>query len=207
MSDTKTPAQADEKALEAAAVAIHCAADNADAIELARLAVEAYLAALRPEGEAVAWMNPEHLAAYRSGARDGIAWSSPEKTEFYSEPLYATPPAPAQVEAASLPAQGGVVGVVDWRAVAKAAERHGIRYRTNAALESFLSDIRAAIATDASPSGESERVKRAMKLADGYGIALKMIAAGCSDPKRFAGRMLDEYADEFNALHKERTDA
>lgn len=33
----------------------------------------------------------------------------------------------------------------------------------------------------------------AIKLADGYGIVLMMIAVGCSDPQRFAKQMLAEY--------------
>lgn len=52
---------------------------------------------------------------------------------------------------ASAPAQApSGVRIVDWLAVAKAAGRHCVRYRTNRALEAFLSDIRAAIARDAS---------------------------------------------------------
>jgi hypothetical protein len=51
-----------------------------------------------------------------------------------------TSPAPA--------ADGQMVKVEDWLAVAKAAGQHGVRYRTNRALEAFLSDIRACLATD-----------------------------------------------------------
>lgn len=47
----------------------------------------------------------------------------------------------------------------------------------------------------------------AVKLADGYGIVLMMIAAGCSNPQRFAKRMLAEYAPEANALKREQNDA
>lgn len=47
----------------------------------------------------------------------------------------------------------------------------------------------------------------AIKLADGYGIVLMMIAAGCSDPQRFAKRMLTEYEAEANALKREQSDA
>lgn len=39
-----------------------------------------------------------------------------------------------------------------------------------------------------------------VKLADGYGIVLMMIAAGCSEPQRFAKRMLAEYAPEAKKL-------
>lgn len=37
-----------------------------------------------------------------------------------------------------------------------------------------------------------ERGDAATKLADRYGVALMMIRAGCSDPKRFAGNILDD---------------
>jgi hypothetical protein len=40
---------------------------------------------------------------------------------------------------------GGAVKVKDWLQVAKLAGEHGVRYRTNRALERFLSDIRAAL--------------------------------------------------------------
>lgn len=40
----------------------------------------------------------------------------------------------------------------------------------------------------------------AIKLADGYGIVLTMIAAGCSNPQRFAKRMLAEYEAETKKL-------
>lgn len=43
------------------------------------------------------------------------------------------------------------VEVVDWRAVAKAAGEHGVRYRTNKALEAFLTDIRSALQPDTPP--------------------------------------------------------
>lgn len=45
-------------------------------------------------------------------------------------------------------ADGQRVKAKDWLAVAKAAGQHGVRYRTNRALEAFLSDIRACLATD-----------------------------------------------------------
>ncbi|MCO5092685.1 hypothetical protein [Bosea sp. (in: a-proteobacteria)] len=45
-----------------------------------------------------------------------------------------------------------------------------------------------------------ERATSAIKLADGYGIVLVMIAAGCSDPRRFAKRMLAEYEPEAKQL-------
>lgn len=51
------------------------------------------------------------------------------------------PPAPAAVD-------GQRVKVRDWLAVARAAGQHGVRYRTNRALEAFLSEIRACLATD-----------------------------------------------------------
>ena len=48
--------------------------------------------------------------------------------------------------------------------------------------------------------GESERnlseareeIERLKKLSDRYGVALMMIRAGCSDPARFAGNILDD---------------
>lgn len=49
---------------------------------------------------------------------------------------------PAAVES------GQGVKVKDWLAVAKAAGQHGIRYRTNRALEAFLSDVRAFLASE-----------------------------------------------------------
>jgi hypothetical protein len=36
----------------------------------------------------VAWMNAEHLEEYRKGTPNGIGWASPEKSDFYSVPLY-----------------------------------------------------------------------------------------------------------------------
>ena len=47
---------------------------------------------------------------------------------------------------------------------------------------------------------QTARLAGARKLADGYGIVLAMIAAGCSDPQRFAARMLAEYDHEAKAL-------
>lgn len=39
------------------------------------------------EAEPVAWMHSEHVEAYRTGKRDGMAWASPDKTEFYDVAL------------------------------------------------------------------------------------------------------------------------
>ena len=37
-----------------------------------------------------------------------------------------------------------------------------------------------------------EEIERLKKLSDRYGVALMMIRAGCSDPARFAGNILDD---------------
>lgn len=37
-----------------------------------------------------------------------------------------------------------------------------------------------------------EEIERLRKLSDRYGVALMMIRAGCSDPARFAGNILDD---------------
>lgn len=57
---------------------------------------------------------------------------------------------PITVRSSTAPAavDGQRVKVRDWLAVARAAGQHGVRYRTNRALEAFLSEIRACLATD-----------------------------------------------------------
>jgi len=57
-----------------------------------RLRIDETLAAAAAAGP-VAWINHEHIAAYKARATDGIAWASPVHTEFYDVPLYAAPPA------------------------------------------------------------------------------------------------------------------
>ena len=37
-----------------------------------------------------------------------------------------------------------------------------------------------------------EEIERLRKLSDRYGVALMMIRAGCSNPQRFAGNILDD---------------
>jgi hypothetical protein len=112
MSDTPTTAQADEKAREIAKLIDDLrpyahktlGSIRIDVSEVRKL-VEAYdAAALRP----VAWCWRFHNGPWN------VTDSSPEDGAYdhlEHEPLYTTPPAPAQVEAASLPAPGGVVGV------------------------------------------------------------------------------------------------
>lgn len=98
------------------------------------------LAALSPStsaAEPVVWM-----IQYENGCRsfylcEQLALPSGHK----QTPLYATPPATAAVD-------GQRVKVRDWLAVARAAGQHGVRYRTNRALEAFLSEIRACLAAD-----------------------------------------------------------
>lgn len=55
------------------------------------------------------------------------------------------------------------------------------------------------LAKDAALSSQSlslsearEEIERLKKLSDRYGVALMMIRAGCSDPARFAGNILDD---------------
>lgn len=80
----------------------------------------------------------------------------------------------------------------------------------NAALSSGASEIAGPVATSLSearaapeilPGGKDcatalsearEEIERLKKLSDRYGVALMMIRAGCSDPARFAGNILDD---------------
>lgn len=57
--------------------------------------IERRLSATRQAGEPVAWMMPEHVAAYRDGTAKGVAWANSTKTDVYTVPLYAAPPADA----------------------------------------------------------------------------------------------------------------
>lgn len=65
--------------------------------------------------------------------------------------------------------EGSGVGgpVLDWRAVAKAAGEHGVRYRTNAALERFFAAVLPHIASTTAAAVLDER-EACAKLADSY---------------------------------------
>ncbi len=73
---------------------------------------------LRPAGDVETCKNPRKLV---------------EQMETIALAAIATQPATSQ--------EGE--GKLDWRKIAKAAGEHGVRYRTNAALERFLSEIAA----------------------------------------------------------------
>lgn len=52
---------------------------------------KAALAKLREDAEPVAWMNADHIEAYRQRVTDDIAWSSGKQTGYYTVPLYLHP--------------------------------------------------------------------------------------------------------------------
>lgn len=79
---------------------------------------------------------------------DHIGWTEAFPSEHIWDDGRAEPPM-------TKPPSGSGARVSDWLAVAKAAGKHGVRYRTNRALEAFLSDIAASLASDASPRGEA----------------------------------------------------
>jgi hypothetical protein len=117
---TPTPAQADEKALRRAVTRAMEGAGTLPAKDSVKLCPSdwhlicdlvlrpAPTAALRPEGDAVApycWVLPGDDTANADGWIDARVSQEGE----FTKPLYEAPPAPAQVEAASLPAPDGVV--------------------------------------------------------------------------------------------------
>jgi hypothetical protein len=183
---TPTPAQADEKALRRAVTRAMEGAGTLPAKDSVKLCPSdwhlicdlvlrpAPTAALRPEGEAVApycWVLPGDDTANADGWIDARVSQEGE----FTKPLYEAPPAPAQVEAASLPAPGGVVvdlpagAIENGRVFAERVEASG--FECEAGRLAFSSDwqefrrcfehlaewvlSRASLATDASPSGES----------------------------------------------------
>ena len=107
----------------------------------------AALSATEGEAEPVAfgWFEPYYpgiggslVDRFRKGAVKPFDWTQ------RAFPLYASPPsAPAGVK------------VKDWLAVAKAAGEHGVRYRTNRALEAFLTDIRSSLQPDTQAAAAS----------------------------------------------------
>jgi hypothetical protein len=234
MSDTPTPAQVvSEKALEAA-LREYPQGMHVSHEDCMRAAVEAVIDAIRPEGEAVAddeaeaeleeaLRQPPHVASalarhYQSKADlspEGSSWRRRYQQAADEHRAWATPPAPAQVETASLPAPGGVVGVkikpLEWEhstghlphqevwssgdpwifwivkngdapyvwcenlGFADMVPASPVRGSFDtldeakaAAQADYESRIRAALATDASPSGESAAEKREAALRSGY---------------------------------------
>jgi hypothetical protein len=83
---------------------------------------------------------PKHAQAYFRQLAARCLGIRPFSGKYF-EAIGATPPAPAAVD-------GQRVKVRDWLAVARAAGQHGVRYRTNRALEAFLSEIRACLAAE-----------------------------------------------------------
>ena len=77
------------------------------------------------------------------------------------------------------------------------ARAEGERHQAAHALSGLLDKLEAAEARVTALEAEKAGLA---KLADGYGIVLMMIAAGCSDPQRFAKRMLAEYATEAKKI-------
>jgi hypothetical protein len=155
MTDTTpTLAQADEKARDTPddvsaeinrirrAIAPGNGGDKEDLMSYAKEIVR-LRAALRPEGEAVA------CCPRCDGT--GFAWSDLDEQmeECPACEARSTPTAPAQVEAASLPAPGGAV---EARRAADAAGYYG---SIAACIEDLSRRVRAAeaLAADASPSG------------------------------------------------------
>ncbi len=66
---------------------------------------------------------------------------------------------------------------------------HRILHEAADALSSQSLSLSEARAENDRKDTEIERLK---KLSDRYGVALMMIRAGCSDPARFAGNILDD---------------
>lgn len=56
----------------------------------------------------------------------------------------------------------------------------------------ILGLLRSLSSQSLSLSEAREEIERLKKLSDRYGVALMMIRAGCSDPARFAGNILDD---------------
>jgi hypothetical protein len=177
MPDTPTPAQVvSEKALEAA-LREYPQGMHVSHEDCMRAAVEAVIDAIRAEGEAVAWpieTDDQVEALARECEWDNRKYMTPADYAIWCERmrkfarLAATPPAPAQVEAASLPAPGGVEegAAAGIHAMLERFDQHCLAIadrKPSAKRDDLLSELttirnsmcRAALATDASPSGES----------------------------------------------------
>lgn len=71
--------------------------------------------------------------------------------------------------------------------VERLRRRGAIYRRMNATVAATIEDEAATALTAA-----EARIKMLEKRSDRYGVALMMINAGCSDPARFAGNILDD---------------
>lgn len=95
----------------------------------------------------------------------------PPARPVYDKPAALSSPAPSPAEAEALPAGVEAVRVVDWLTVAKSAGTHGIRYRTNQALEAFLTEIAAALSSAPAPA-------EIVAIEDGAPIILRLFGRG-----------------------------
>lgn len=80
--------------------------------------------------------------------------------------------------------------VLDWRAVAKSAGNNGIRYRTNAALVKFLTEIAGVTSLSTDIANAQQRVKQ-----------LEAENARLREPAVDAIEILDVLINEWNDAH------
>lgn len=73
-----------------------------------------------------------------------------------------------------------------WLAIAKSAGKHGIRYRTNSALEAFLADV-AAATPNTQPAGDGIKALRVdwnkFDLAEAYDLVEGVRRAAAQNPE------------------------